>query len=186
MQWFDRLILMARRNFLRLLNGLLGFHRHFFKSQHNVLTSLHYSKKEGQPYASPLCYPTAFCGSALSLSASDCRLCRSFHIDFDLLRLGFLSLLNAQRQYAVAVIGFDRFAVHGVRQREAACKRTIRALHAQIVFFVHLLLELALTTNRQDVVLDTNVELLWLDLRDVRLHHQFVLGLVNVDGRSPS
>src|SRR2546427_5741526 len=44
-------------------------------------------------------------------------------------------------------LGFDGIGIHGIRKREAASEGAIRALHAQVVFFVHFLLKLALTAN---------------------------------------
>src|SRR5207302_5154423 len=110
---------------------------------------------------------------------------RSADIDFDLLRLGFLTLGNAQRQNTVLILGLDRVSIHGIRKREAASERAIRALDAQVVLFVHLLLELALTANGEDVVLHANVQILGIDIGEIRLHYEFVLAFVDVDGRRP-
>src|SRR6266436_2662052 len=125
-------------------------------------------------------------------SHSSCELlpCRSghrrgSHVDLDLLGLGFLTLRDTQRQDAVFVRGLDGFRIHGVRQREAAGERAVRALYPQIVLFAHILLKLALATNRQDVVLHADVQVLRINLREIGFHHQLVLGLVDVHGRSP-
>src|SRR5713101_5202138 len=107
------------------------------------------------------------------------------HIDFDLLWLGFFALRDGQSQHPVLVIGLNRVRIHGIRQREAPGERAIRALHTQVVFFLHLLLELAFTANRQDVVLHADVQILGIDFRQIGLHHEFMLGLVDIHGRSP-
>src|SRR5216683_2721926 len=107
------------------------------------------------------------------------------HIDFDLLWLGFFALRDRQSQHPVLVIGLNRIQIHGIRQREAPGERAIRALHAQVVVVVHLLLELAFTANRQDVVLHADVQILGIDFRQIGLHHEFMLGLVDIHGRSP-
>src|SRR5260370_7035917 len=61
----------------------------------------------------------------------------------------------------------------------------IGALYAQIVLLTHILLELALAANRQDVVLHTDVQILGIDVRQISLHHQFMLGLVDVNRGCP-
>src|SRR5206468_3605288 len=63
---------------------------------------------------------------------------------------------------------------------ETAGEGTIRALHAQVVLFVYFFLELALTANRQDIVLHTDVQILWIDVRQVGFNHQLVLGFIDV------
>src|SRR5882762_5455201 len=50
---------------------------------------------------------------------------------------------------------------------------------------MHILLELALTANRQNVVLHADVEILGIDFWKIGLHHQFVLGLVDVNRGRP-
>src|SRR6266852_5008442 len=112
--------------------------------------------------------------------------CRCPDIDLNLLRLGFLALWNAQGQHSIVIVGLDRFRIHGVGQREAAAERPIGTLHAQVLVFGHLGLELALAANGQDVVLHANVEILGIDLGEIGLHDQLVLGLVNIDRRRPS
>src|SRR5216684_298371 len=110
---------------------------------------------------------------------------RSPDVDLDLLRLGFLFLRDAQRQHAVLIVGLDRFRIHGVRQREAAGEGTIGALHAQVVLFVHFLLEFALAANRQNVVFHADVQILGIDFRQIGLDHQLMLSFVDVYRRRP-
>src|SRR5215469_4204455 len=83
------------------------------------------------------------------------------------------------------MLGLDGFDVHGIGQREAATERPVRALHTQILVFVDLLLELALTPHGENVVLDADVELLGLDIWKIRFHNQGLLGLININGGSP-
>src|SRR6516164_6681486 len=119
-----------------------------------------------------------------------CSCCRGLsldrHVDLDLLGLGFLALRNGEGQDAVFVIGLDGLGVHGVREREAAAEAAVGALDAQVVVFVHLLLELALAANREDVVLDADVEVLGLHVGKVGLDDQFLTGLIDVDRRGPA
>src|SRR6266481_2029255 len=94
---------------------------------------------------------------------------RSRDVDLDLLRLGFLVLQDGQRQHAVLVVRLDGIRIHGVGQWEAAGEGTVRAFHAQVVLFVHFLLELAFSANGQDVVLPADVQILWIDVRQIGL-----------------
>src|SRR5215470_17382404 len=110
---------------------------------------------------------------------------RGADIHFDLLWLGLLALGKAESQNTILILRLDRVGIHGIRKSKAASERTIRALHAQIVLFVHFPLELAIPANREDVVLHTNVEVLGIDIGEIRLYHEFVFGLVDIDGGRP-
>src|SRR5712664_3244338 len=116
------------------------------------------------------------CGSGHRLSS---------HVDLDLLGLGFLTLRDSQRQHAVLVIRLDRLGVHGVRQREAAGERTIGTLDTQVVVLVHVFRELALPADRQDVVLHADVQILGINVREIGLHHQFMLRIAYFDSSAP-
>src|ERR1700687_5136276 len=131
-------------------------------------------------------------GQPSSLTTVSCELlpCGSGHrrgcdVDLDLLGLGSLTLRDRQRQHAVLVIRLDRFSVDGVRQRETPREGTIGTLDTQALVFVHLLLELALPANRQNVVLHANIQILGINVREIGFHHQLVLGLVDIYRRSP-
>jgi hypothetical protein len=89
---------------------------------------------------------------------------RSPDTHFDLLRLRFFALRDIQGQHAILVVGLDTVRIHGVREREAAAERAIRPLDAQIIIFVNLLLEPTISADREDVVLDADVEISLLDL----------------------
>src|SRR5215831_371300 len=106
------------------------------------------------------------------------------HLHLDLLRLGFLTLRDAEGQHTVLVVGLYGLGVDGVGEREAAGERAIAALDAQIVLVLRLfagpgragdLFELALAADGQNVVLDANVELLRFDVRQVGLDHELML-----------
>ena len=88
--------------------------------------------------------------------------------DLDLLRLRFLTLRQVYGQKAVVVVGLDGLGVHRIRQRETARERAVGAFHSKVVVLVDLLLELALAGNRQSVVLDANVDVLLVDVREDR------------------
>src|SRR3974390_219214 len=59
-QRLDGLVLVARGDFLRFLNGLLRLHGHLVKTKHVPSQTLS-SKERGRRAASPICYPTAQC-----------------------------------------------------------------------------------------------------------------------------
>jgi len=54
-----------------------------------------------------------------------------------------------------------------------------------MVVLVHLFFELALPADRQDVVLHAAVQILGVNVREIGLNHQLVLGLVDIYRRSP-
>src|SRR5712692_1620436 len=109
----------------------------------------------------------------------------SGHADLDLLGLGLFALRDGQCQHPVAVIGLDGVRIDAVAQREAAAEGAVRPLDPQVIVFRHSLLELAFAANGQNVVLHADVEVLLVNVREVSLHHQLVLGLVDVYGRRP-
>src|SRR5260370_19070704 len=59
-------------------------------------------------------------------------------------------------------------------------------LNAQIIVFVDLVTELPFTADSQGIVLHSDVNVLLLYLRQISLHHQLVLGFVDIDCRSPA
>src|SRR5205807_9552417 len=67
----------------------------------------------------------------------------------------------------------------------APAERAIRAFDAQIVLLVYLILKLAFAANCENVVLHSNVQILRIYIRQVRLNDQFIFRLVDVNGRSP-
>jgi hypothetical protein len=121
-------------------------------------------------------------------SASPCCgcQCRCYHVNFDLLWLRFLTLRDARAQHPIFIVGLNRVLVHGVRQREASAEEPISAFDAQIVFLLNVLLKLALSADRKDIVLYLDVEILWIQMRQVCFNSQFMLGLENVDGWRPA
>src|SRR5258708_4798010 len=182
MQRLDLLVFVARGDFLGALYGLLRLDGHFFKSQHGNLFSATNWKK-GPALWPPPNLPL-HCKARPELPSGSSR-SRSSNVDLDLLGLGFLFLRDAERQHAVLIVCLDGFRIHGVRQREASSERAVRALNTKIVLFVDLLLDLALATNRQNIVLHTDVQILGIDFRQIGLDDQFKFGLVDVHRRRP-
>jgi hypothetical protein len=106
--------------------------------------------------------------------------------DRDLLRLGFLALRQPDRQHAVLVARADPRGIDRGRQRERARERTVVPLHPLVAVLARLVVDLPLAREREDVVLEGDVDVLALHVRQLRLQHDFVFGrLVNIDRRSP-
>src|SRR5712692_1956159 len=61
MDWLNLLVFVARGSFLRALHRFLGFHGHFFKSQHIGLTSSCFCSKGLAHSASPSVLPQFQC-----------------------------------------------------------------------------------------------------------------------------
>src|SRR5947209_9725373 len=118
---------------------------------------------QGRPYAGManeryslggFAWPFAFQG-ALALFGAD--------VHFDLLRLGFRLLGQADLQHAFVVVRRNLLAVHGLRQSEGASEAAVLTLHAAVVLFFLFLLDLALALNGKGVVLDAYIYFLILD-----------------------
>src|SRR5579864_8818705 len=120
---------------------------------------MHYAMKKGLAILPAPLSTHNFCAGLLSRSSGSHGRGRGScaDVDLDLLWFRFLALRNVEREHAILIVGLDGLRVHGIREREAASERTIRALHAQIVVLIHFLLELAFSANREDVVLDADV-----------------------------
>src|SRR5262249_47351479 len=91
-------------------------------------------------------------------------------------------------------VGLNGCGVDGVGPREAAGERTVASLHTKVILVLRFfaatrragdLFELAFAANGQDVILDTNVEVLRLDLRQVGLDDELMLTLEDVHCRGP-
>src|SRR2546425_669206 len=107
-------------------------------------------------------------------------------VDLNQLRLGLFALRKSQRQHAVLVLGMDLFRVNGARQRERAGERAVGPLRAVEAALLDLVFELALALEIERVVFDSNFNVLGIDARELGLHDQVVVGLVDVNCRSPS
>src|SRR6202035_1338568 len=110
-----------------------------------------------------------------SLVASDVYL--------DLLGLGFSLLRQSDLQNALVVVRRDFLGVHGCGQSEGAGEAAILALHTAIVLFLLFVLDLALAVNREDVVLNADIDIFLIDSRNFDLQSNLVLVFVDVDGR---
>src|SRR3972149_11023423 len=107
------------------------------------------------------------------------------NVDLHLFGLGLFALGQVHGQDALLVVGADGFYIDGVRQRKRPGERAVGALDPEVILLVHTLLELAFATDGQCVVFQSNVDVLFLDARQVHLGNQLVLALVNVHCRRP-
>src|SRR5215831_9884787 len=166
----------------------------------------HSSKKRGWRAASPMLLLTF--SNVNRLAPSDakrrpihptlprrrsCR-CLSAYVHLYLLRLGLFALGDGQRQHAVFIVGLDGFGVDRICQCKAASERTVAALYAQVVLLVGLFagacsvgdfLELALSANGQNIVLDADVQLFRPNVRQVGFNDELMPAFRNVDRRYP-
>jgi hypothetical protein len=78
-----------------------------------------------------------------------------------------------------------QFEDYSLWRDEAPSERAIRALNAVVVLLLDLLLGLALALQIKRVVLNSNFDVLRINAGKFRLQDNSLLGLVNVDRRSP-
>src|SRR5580704_1008771 len=105
--------------------------------------------------------------------------------DLDLLWLGLLALSHMQCQYSVAIVGSNVLGADGIREGKTPHERTIGAFDPEVIFFFDVLLELPLSTDRQRIICDADVNVLVLKVRQLDLYNQFILGFVDVYGWRP-
>src|SRR5579883_1527155 len=100
--------------------------------------------------------------------------------DFNLLRLGFGTLLKLDSQHTRIIAGLHAFRIDRIRHGERPEEAAVTALNAVEVLFLLLFLKFALAANGQRVVFHLNVEIVLLHARDLKLEDNFVLILINV------
>src|SRR6202041_3417338 len=105
--------------------------------------------------------------------------------DLDLLWLGLLTLSHMQRQYPIAIVGSNVLRTDCIRERKAPPERTIGAFDPEVVILLYVLFELPLSTDRQRIVCDADINVLVLKVRQLGLYNQFILGFVDIYGWRP-
>jgi len=105
--------------------------------------------------------------------------------DLDLLRFRLLTLSHMQCQHSIAIVGSNVLGTDRIRERKAPHERTISAFDPEIVVFFDVLFELPLSTDRQRIVCDADIDVLVLKVRQLGLYDQFILGFVDVYGWRP-
>src|SRR4029450_12396646 len=101
--------------------------------------------------------------------------------DLDLFGLGFLAQRQPDRQYAALVLSVDLASVDRGRERERPRERAITALDAMEMLLRDFRVELLLATQRERVLFNRQLDLLFLHVGQFGLQHQLVLAVaVNV------
>src|SRR5437763_181897 len=107
-------------------------------------------------------------------------------LDRDAARLALLGLRDPHLQDAAVEARLDRVGVDALGQRQRAAERAVRALDAEVALLLLLLLGLALTGDREDVVLDLDVHVLLGEPRKVGLQDEVLVGLDEIHRRDPA
>src|SRR5712692_8878284 len=103
----------------------------------------------------------------------------------DLAGLGLLALGQLDREQTVLESGLDVVAIHVVGQRERADELAIRPLDAVEVLPVLLVLELPLAADRQHAAFHLDVDVIFLESRQLRRQGKLLLVLFDVDRGDP-
>src|SRR5262252_9556525 len=107
------------------------------------------------------------------------------HVDLDLLGLDRVHLGKGHRQHAVPVAGLHVVGLHGDRKLKDTLHASCPALATEVVLRLDGLGILALAPEAQHVSRDGYLNVFLAHAGKVHLHHQRVLRLVHVRGRSP-
>src|SRR5262249_7709420 len=107
------------------------------------------------------------------------------HLRLYLLVLYRLHLGKRHRQHAVPVAGLHVVGLHGDRELKDTLHASCPALATEVVLRLDGLGILALAPEAQHVSRDRYLNVLLAHAGKVHLHHQLVLRLVHVRGRSP-
>jgi hypothetical protein len=102
---------------------------------------------------------------------------------FDLRWLGFDPLGEVYLQHAPVTVGAHLFRIHGAGERERAGKASVLPLDATEVLLFFFLLNLALAMDGEGVVLNADINVFFVDARDVDLQNNVVPVLVYVHRR---
>ncbi len=95
--------------------------------------------------------------------------------NFDLRRLGFDPLSEVDLQHAPVTMGAHLPRIHGAGKRERAGKASILPLDATEVLLFFFLLDLALAMDGEGAVLNADINVSFVDARDVNLQNNVVL-----------
>src|SRR5262249_5164893 len=109
----------------------------------------------------------------------------SGRLDRDFLGLGGFRLRHRHLEDPILVGGGDLRPVRVLREREAARERSVDALPTECIGLVDLGLLLALTLDRQNAVLDMDVEVLAIDAGNFGLEDELIALLEDVHGGRP-
>src|SRR5580704_673274 len=105
------------------------------------------------------------------------------NIHFDLRGLGLDPLGEVDLQHALVTVGTHLSRIHGAGKRERAGKASVLALDATEVLLFFFLLNLPLAMDSERVVLNADINVFFVDARDVDLQNNVVPVLVYVHRR---
>src|SRR5581483_214613 len=106
-------------------------------------------------------------------------------LNFNAARLRLFTLWQRHAKNAIAVFSVRSFGRDRIRQRERASKTSVSTLNAMIVVRFVFLFEMTLTSKRDDVVLDREIEILALHARQLSFQHDVIFIFVNVNAGTP-
>jgi len=106
-------------------------------------------------------------------------------LDLDLARLGGLFLREGHGQDAVLELGAHIVGIEALGYGEAAGKSAVAAFDAMEAFVLLFLFELSVTGDGEGLVFDVDVDVGGVDFGEVGFEDEFVLGLIDIDGRGP-
>src|SRR5439155_27381423 len=107
------------------------------------------------------------------------------HLDLDRLGLCLFALGQSHSEHPVLILGGHVVRLDGARKRERTRKRSVGALPPVVIPLFHFALHAALALEVQGVVLNTDFDLIGVYARQLSLHHQVLIGFVNVNRRRP-
>jgi hypothetical protein len=105
------------------------------------------------------------------------------NVHLDLLGLGFGLLRKINLQHALVIVGTHLPRIYRTGQRERPGELSVLPLDATEVLLFLFLLDPALAMNCEDVVLDANINVFFVDARDFHLQSNLVLVFVDVHRR---
>src|SRR5690606_21667710 len=109
----------------------------------------------------------------------------SVDLDLDRARLLRLGLRQMDLEDSVAAFGGDLLRIDIVRQREASREAAVERLATMLSLVLGGLLEAPFAAQRQHAVLDADIDVLLLDLRQIGLDRVLVVVLDDVRGGAP-
>src|ERR1039457_3727987 len=105
--------------------------------------------------------------------------------DLDLPRFGGLLFDEGDGKHAVVVGSIDLVGIERVGYGETANEIAVAALDAMIALFVGRGCEFAFASDGERLVFHSPVDVLGFHVGQIGLEDEFVLGLIDVDGRGP-
>src|SRR5579872_3050782 len=105
------------------------------------------------------------------------------NMNLDLLRLGFGLLGERDLQYSLVIIRAHLPRINGAWQRERTGETSVLALDAAEVLLFLILLDLALAINGEDIILDANINVFFVNARNFHPQSYGVLVFVDVHRR---